>query len=119
VFSLSAATTGQPIQVPLNDLAFGTTYHFVVVATNHGGSTTTADQTFTTTGVSDYPQTPPTTVKVPAPPPYVPPPPAPSIGALSASPSRFASSGHNKKGHHGTWLKLKLSAAASVHFEVD
>ena len=116
---LSAGTTGQAISVPLNDLAFGTTYHFVIVATNHGGTTTTSDQTFTTMGVSDYPQTTQPPVKVPPPPDVVPVAPAPSISKLSASPSRFASSGHNKKVHHGTSLQLALSAAASVHFELD
>jgi hypothetical protein len=116
---LAAGTTAQSVLIALNDLAFGATYHFVVVATNHGGTATTADQTFTTTGVSDFPQTTQPTVTVPPPPPFVPVVTAPSIGALSASPSRFASSGHKKTVHHGTTLVVKLSAAASVHFEVD
>jgi hypothetical protein len=116
---LTATTTAQDISVALNDLTFGTTYHFVIVATNHGGAVTTADQTFTTVGVSDVPQTPQTPVKVPPPPDVVPVVPAPSMSGLSASPARFAASGHNKKVHHGTTLLVKLSAAASVQFEVD
>ncbi len=117
--TLPAATTGQAVQIPLNELDFGTTYHFTVTASNATRSATTVDQSFTTIGVShDIPTTQPP-VTVPPPPPTVPTTPTPAIRSLSLSPSRFASSGHSRKVHHGTSIHVTLSQAASVIFTVD
>jgi hypothetical protein len=45
--TLPAAAGGQTVAIPLSGLAAGATYHFAIVATNNGGSTTSADQSFT------------------------------------------------------------------------
>ncbi len=47
--SLPTASTAQTVSAQLPGLSAGTTYHFRLVATNAGGTTNGADQTFTTT----------------------------------------------------------------------
>ena len=61
--SAGSATQPEPFTVTLNDLQPATTYHYRLLATNAGGTTYGADQTFTTneypTGTLTTPPTPP------------------------------------------------------------
>jgi phosphodiesterase/alkaline phosphatase D-like protein len=53
--SAGAGSADVPVTAPLSGLTPGTTYHFRVIATNDGGTTVGADQTFTTTGTAPPP----------------------------------------------------------------
>lgn len=53
--SAGAGSADVPVTAPLTGLTPGTVYHYRVIATNDGGTTVGADQTFTTTGTAPPP----------------------------------------------------------------
>ncbi len=108
VQSMGSGTSAAALTATLSGLAPGTTYHYRVSASNHDGTSTSLDATFTTTK--------------PSPPPVVLS--APVLSALKQSASKWregsslpqAASRHSHKPPVGTTFGFTLNAAATVQF---